>query len=168
MAILPDILRPGLRLVICGSAAGTVSARRGAYYAHPQNRFWPTLYEVGLTDRLLAPEEFRILPRYGIGLTDMAKEESGSDAELSRTADDPDGLRDRILRFRPRILAFSAKRPARVFLRHVFGRRTVDYGPQAETLDGIALFVLPSTSPAAVRYWDIAPWRELARLVGSV
>jgi TDG/mug DNA glycosylase family protein len=37
--ILPDVLMPGLKLVFCGTAAGTVSARRGQYYAHPQNRF---------------------------------------------------------------------------------------------------------------------------------
>ncbi len=42
MDILPDVLAPGLALVVCGSAAGTVSARVGAYYAGPGNRFWPT------------------------------------------------------------------------------------------------------------------------------
>jgi hypothetical protein len=42
--ILPDVLMPGLKLVFCGTAAGTVSARRGQYYAHPQNRFWEILY----------------------------------------------------------------------------------------------------------------------------
>src|SRR5690606_20001259 len=99
---------------------------------------------------------------YGLGLTDMAKEESGGDAALSRDADDPDGLRARILRVRPSILAFAAKRPALVFFRHVFGRRAIAYGKQDETLDGIRLFVLPSTSPAAQGFWDIGPWRTLA------
>ncbi len=151
--------------MFCGSAAGNVSAARGAYYAHPQNRFWRTLHEVGLTDRLLAPEEFRLLLRRRIGLTDIAKHEFGGDAELSREADDPVALRDRVLRVRPRILAFTAKRPAQVFLRHVFHGRSVAYGLQDETLDGIRLFVLPSTSPAAMRYWDIGPWRALAKLL---
>ena len=31
--VLPDLLRPGLRLVVCGTAAGAVSAAKGAYYA---------------------------------------------------------------------------------------------------------------------------------------
>ena len=53
--VLPDVLAPGLRIVFCGTAAGTVSARRGAYYAHPQNRFWPALHAVGLTPRLMRP-----------------------------------------------------------------------------------------------------------------
>ena len=37
--VLPDLIKPGLKIVFCGTAAGTVSAKRGAYYAHPQNRF---------------------------------------------------------------------------------------------------------------------------------
>ena len=56
--VLPDLVRPGLRIVFCGTAAGTVSAARGAYYAHPQNKFWSALCAVGLTPRLLRPEEF--------------------------------------------------------------------------------------------------------------
>ncbi|NIR58662.1 MAG: mismatch-specific DNA-glycosylase, partial [Gammaproteobacteria bacterium] len=35
MAVLPDVLAENLDIVFCGSAAGRVSAARGAYYAHP-------------------------------------------------------------------------------------------------------------------------------------
>jgi TDG/mug DNA glycosylase family protein len=158
MPILPDVLEPGLTIVFCGSAASDVSAARGAYYANPQNKFWRTIHEVGLTPRLLAPEEFHTMPRYGLGLTDLAKEESGMDVQLSRDADDAAGLRARIMRVHPRILAFTAKRPAQVFL----GRMKIEYGWQDETLGGTKLYVLTSPSPAAVRWWDIAPWRTLA------
>ncbi len=80
--ILPDVLAPGLRIVFCGTAAGTVSARRGHYYAHPQNKFWRTLYGVGLTPRLIDPAEYALLPHFGLGLTDIAKTVSGMDKEL--------------------------------------------------------------------------------------
>ncbi len=63
--VLPDLIRPGLRIVFCGTAPGTVSARRGAYYAHPQNRFWRVLHEVGLTPRLVAPEDYALCARVG-------------------------------------------------------------------------------------------------------
>jgi len=39
--VLPDVLTPGLQVVFCGTAAGTASAKRGAYYAGPGNQFWP-------------------------------------------------------------------------------------------------------------------------------
>lgn len=37
--VLPDLLRPGLRVVFCGTAAGAASALSGAYYAGRGNRF---------------------------------------------------------------------------------------------------------------------------------
>ena len=56
--VLPDLLTPGLRVVFCGIAVGTPSARRGAY-AGSGNQFWSVLARVGLTPRQLAPAEFR-------------------------------------------------------------------------------------------------------------
>jgi len=160
VSVLPDVLARDLDVVFCGSAAGRVSAEVGAPYAGPGNAFWPTLHAVGLTPRRLEPREFRCVLRYGLGLTDLAKHESGSDRDLSRAADDPAALRRKLRRHRPRLLAFTAKRPARVFL-----DRPVDYGLQPETLGRTRIFVLPSPSGAARGFWDEGPWRELAALV---
>lgn len=160
MAVLPDVLAEDLDIVFCGSAAGRVSAARGAYYAHPANRFWPTLAEVGLTPRRLAPEEFPMLPRYGLGLTDVCQSAAGGDAELPRGADDPAALVAKVRRCRPRWLAFVGKRPAKV----VLGRPSVGYGVQPVRLGRTRLFVLPSPSPRAAGYWDVAWWLRLAAL----
>jgi TDG/mug DNA glycosylase family protein len=65
MAILPDLLAPGLNIVFCGTAVSAVSAARGAYYAGPGNAFWPTLYAVGLTPRRFEPEEYPSIIRLG-------------------------------------------------------------------------------------------------------
>ena len=75
--VLPDVLAPGLSIVFCGTAPGHVSAARGAYYAHPQNRFWRSLHEVGLTPNLLRPEDYALMPGFGLGLTDIAKRDRG-------------------------------------------------------------------------------------------
>ncbi len=161
--VLPDLLHPGLHLVFCGTAAGAVSARLGAYYAGPGNRFWPTLHATGLTPRLLSPAEFPLLLQWGIGLTDLAKRASGADADLPPGSFDPAGLRARLARFRPANLAFTGKRAAAEFL----GRpsASLGYGVQ-EPLPGLpALWVLPSPSGAARGHWDIAPWQALAEAV---
>ena len=160
-SILPDVLAPGLRVVFCGSAASAESARRGAYYAGPGNRFWPTLHRVGLTPRRLAPAEFALARRYGIGLTDLCKTESGSDARLSGAADDAGALAAKIARDRPGFLAFNGKRAARVFL----DAQAVEYGTQPRRIGETAIHVLPSTSGAASRWWDEAFWRGLADAV---
>jgi double-stranded uracil-DNA glycosylase len=154
--VLPDLLRPGLRVIFCGTAAGATSARRGHYYAHPQNKFWPTLHAIGLTPRLLAPAEFPLLREWGVGLTDIAKNVSGMDKELppgslGRLA--CDALQANILKHQPAILAFTSLTAGRRYL-----RRTADFGEQSETIGATRIWLLPSPSPAA--NWN---WRENER-----
>ena len=158
--VLPDVLAPGLKIVFCGSAPGRVSALKGAYYAGPGNKFWPTLYAIGLTPRLLAPTEFPLAPSFGFGFTDMTKTASGADAGLPRDSDDPRAVRRKIARFKPRVLAFVGKRPARVF----FGQ-AVDYGPHAERIRGTTNHILPSPSGLARGAWDVRWWHALAESV---
>jgi double-stranded uracil-DNA glycosylase len=159
--VLPDLLEPGLPLVFCGSAAGTASARAGAYYAGPGNAFWVALHEVGLTPELLAPDEFRRLPEFGIGLTDLCKVAHGSDAEVVGRYD-TDRLRASIAAAEPARLAFNGKNAAQAALEVGVG-----YGPQEETIGGAEVWVLPSTSGRARRFWKIGPWRELAEAVAA-
>ena len=86
--VLPDVLAPGLKIVFCGSAAGTASALARAYYAKPGNKFWPTLAATGLTPALVKPSDYLRVLEYGIGMTDMCKVEFGQDAALSGESDD--------------------------------------------------------------------------------
>lgn len=158
--MLDDLLATGLRLVICGSAASATSARVGAYYAGPQNRFWLTIREVGLTPRQLAPAEFRELLQYGIGLTDIVKSQAGNDRDLRPSPRDGDDLRVRILRYAPRILCFNGKRAAQQFL----GTKTVALGLQGAAIGSTRIFVAPSTSAAARGHWDLDVWHALAKL----
>src|SRR5438046_3881062 len=90
---LPDLLKPSLRVVFCGTAAGEDSAAASAYYAGLGNQFWPTLYTVGLTPHLVAPAAFRDLHQYGIGLTDIAKYRAGTDDNLHADDFDLQGFR---------------------------------------------------------------------------
>jgi len=162
--ILPDVLEPGLRLVFCGTAPSRASMEARAYYAHPGNLFWPTLFAVGLTPRLMAPAEYSELPRFGLGLTDLDKTEWGADSELSRDAFDVEGLRAKLRRFRPRALAFTGKTAAGIFL----GRRVAAYGRRVEEFEGVIIFALPSTSGRARAYFDQAPWRDVAAHVAEI
>jgi TDG/mug DNA glycosylase family protein len=161
-SVLPDVLEPGLRVVFCGTAAGTASARARAYYAGPGNSFWPALYETGLTPVPLEPAEFARLPSFGIGLTDICKVSFGSDESVGTGEFDVTGLQERIARVEPAIVAFNGKNAARGALESAVG-----FGPQEERIGGAAAWVLPSTSGAARRYWDSGPWHELAKACGA-
>jgi double-stranded uracil-DNA glycosylase len=161
---LPDLLQPDLKLVICGTAAGAVSAARGAYYAGPGNRFWPILFAIGLTPHQLRPEEFILLPPFGIGLTDVAKTESGQDVDISVHAFDRVRLAASIRAVRPGHLAFNGKKAAAMFLGLPTGH--IAYGPAPALPDFPPMTVLPSTSGAASGFWDPLPWHALAQRLG--
>lgn len=161
--LVPDVLEPGLTLVLVGTAPSGISARARAYYANPENKFWRTLHAVGLTPRQLAPQEYATLPRYGLGLTDVAKRHSGVDAALPGEAWRPDELRSKVEHYRPRIVAFTSKRGASETLGLPTGK--LPYGPQIPPLGwpgGSELWVLPSTSPLGHTHFRIEPWQALA------
>ena len=161
--VLPEQLRPGLKLVFCGTAAGRRSALEGAYYAHGQNKFWKTLYATGLTPRLFTPQDYPLLDDLDIGLTDIAKFAFGMDHQLPREAlgaEAVQALRARIAKFAPRHLAFTSLNAGRT----VMGK-AARAGEQPEWLGETLVWILPSPSPLAGNHWDIAPWQALAQAV---
>jgi double-stranded uracil-DNA glycosylase len=156
--LVPDLLRPGLKLVFCGTAPSRASAAARAYYAKPGNKFWPALHSAGITPRRFAPHEYAQLLELGIGLTDLCKAHSGNDDELPQGALDREMLARKIARYQPRAVAFTSKNAAQTFL-----ARDVDYGWQEERVGDTRLMVLTSPSGQATRFWSLGPWQELAR-----
>jgi len=164
--VLPERLKPGLKLVFCGTAAGRQSALQKAYYAHSQNKFWRTLHEIGLTPHLFAPKDYPALWDLGIGLTDIAKFAYGMDHQLPKGSlgqDAAEALRTRIQKIAPRFLAFTSLTAGRT----VMGKQALP-GRQVEKIGDTEVWILPSPSPLASNHWDIAPWRALAKAVGRL
>jgi double-stranded uracil-DNA glycosylase len=162
--ILPDVLAPDLRVVFCGTAAGNESARQGAYYAHPGNKFWRTLYQTGLTPHQILPREYATVLRYGIGLTDLAKFVSGNDDQLRPEDFDAAALQQKIAQFKPQAFAFTSKTAGSIFYRS----KAIRLGRQPEPFGTTTMFVLPSPSGLAIRSWDIRLWQEVADFVESL
>ena len=161
--VLPDRLKPGLKLVFCGTAAGRQSALQKAYYANRQNKFWRTLHEVGLTPRQFEPLEYPLLWELGIGLTDIAKFHFGMDHQLPRDSLGQEAalaLRARILKAAPGHLAFTSLNAGRSVL-----GTSAAAGEQAERWGKTRVWILPSPSPLADNHWDIGPWQALGRAV---
>ena len=160
--VLPDLIRPGLRIVFCGTAVGTVSAARGAYYAHPQNKFWRTLFEVHLTPRQFNPQEYLEALQWSIGLTDLAKYVHGMDRELPRGAlgfEARRALEAKIKAAQPKILAFTSLAAGRGYLGFAAA-----FGEQADRIGATRIWLLPSPSPTAGWNWEKNKhwWRMLA------
>ena len=140
---LPDQLHPDLRLVFVGTAASTRSAELGHYYAHPGNRFWLTLFEVGITPRRYQPHEFPELLALGIGFTDLCKSGAGMDHQISVRPEDIAVFRAKMLTYRPRAIAFTSKKNAIFF----YGRPTPAIGlgrqPSVDDFPDVFVFASP-------------------------
>ena len=130
---------------------------------------------MGLTPHQFTPAEFPQLLGLGIGLTDIAKTATGSDAQIPDDAWHADAVLEKIQRWQPRYVGFTSKTAATSSL----GLKKVDYGlidpgklnishlkqgmlPQG--LGETGVFVLPSPSGRARGYWDDTWWAKLARL----
>jgi double-stranded uracil-DNA glycosylase len=160
---LPDQLRASLRLIFVGTAASTRSASVGHYYAHPGNRFWRALHEVGITSRQYLPGEFRALLEFGIGFTDLSKSGAGMDHQISRQSFDVAGFREKIEIYRPRTIAFTSKKAAGLFYNKVTS--AISLGRQQPMSGFPDVFVLSSPSGAASGHWTPQPWRDLAEWI---
>jgi TDG/mug DNA glycosylase family protein len=149
VSALPDFLRPGLDLVFVGINPGLRSDAAGHHYAGPGNHFWPLLFEAGFaTEPLTYADDARVL-EWNIGLTNMVARASKSITDLStqELREGAEVLREKLLRFRPKMVCFNGKRIYEVFAGHA-----ASFGVQDETLDGIRLFVMPSTSARTASY----------------
>jgi TDG/mug DNA glycosylase family protein len=131
--------------VFCGINPGYWSAAAGAAFANPRNDFWRLLHAAGFTPRQLAPQEQAELLAYRVGLTNAVRRTTRGSGELRKA--DFAGAEERLLEiaktYEPRAIGFVGK----IAYTGVFGGRA-EHGLQDRHLNGTALFVLPSTSPA--------------------
>lgn len=81
------------------------------------------------------------------------------DHTVSKEHFDINSFRIKIKNYKPLIICFNGKNAAQEFIGH-----SVSYGLQNETVEKTKLFVVPSTSGAANRYWDEDYWFELKKL----
>lgn len=160
--VIPDILAPWLIIVFCGINPGLYSGAVGHHFARPGNRFWPALHQSGLTDRLLSPYEDRLLPDYGLGITNLVDRTSAGEADLTAAEIRVGGrrLETKIATYRPRCVAFLGLGAYRT----AYGRPRAQVGPQAEAIGEAMLWVLPNPSGLNAHYRP----RDFAELFGDL
>src|SRR3954464_5555983 len=82
---LPDLVGPGLQVLLVGINPSLWSGWAGVHFARPANRLWRTLHEAGFTDRLLHPSETAALTAAGIGITNLVDRATARADELDNT-----------------------------------------------------------------------------------
>jgi TDG/mug DNA glycosylase family protein len=131
-------------VLFCGINPSLLSAERGHHFARPGNRFWPALHLAGLTPRRLTPEADGELPRYGLGITNLAARPTRTAAELTEQElrEGVAALTDLVQRYRPRIVAVLGITAWRL----ATGRPRSAWGRQPDRLAGAETWVLPNPS----------------------
>jgi double-stranded uracil-DNA glycosylase len=147
---IDDVIKPGLRVLFCGINPGLYSGYTGHHFARPGNRFWPTLYAAGFTERLLKPAEEQELLAYGYGITNLVARATATAAELNPAELLAGGQRlvNTVQQFQPKVLAIlgiSAYRAA-------FNRPKTQMGEQPEGVGAARLWVLPNPSGLNAHY----------------
>jgi TDG/mug DNA glycosylase family protein len=141
---VPDLIRPGLRVVFCGINPGLYSGATGHHFARPGNRFWRALHEAGFTARLVSPWEEHLLLDEGLGITNLVARATASAAELA-----PGELRAGRRRLERKVRRYSPQWVAVVGIgayRTAFERPRACMGPQPESIAQSGLWVLPNPS----------------------
>jgi len=167
LAVLPDLLRPGLWVVFVGTSVGVRSAQAGRYYANPTNRFWELVEAAELTDGsgITAERDSELLD-HQIGITDLVKSRAASsDSHLEPGDHNVAGFLRRIEANPPTILAFNGREPARQVAHHL-GEPVPAEGPLPWRVAGALGYRLPSSSGANARRpaaYKMEAWRRFGR-----
>jgi TDG/mug DNA glycosylase family protein len=156
------LIAPGLRVLFVGINPGLWSGAVGHHFARPGNRFWKVLHAAGFTERLLSPFDERELLARGLGITNVVRRTTQAAAELSpeELQRGARRLRAKVVRHRPRIVAFLGLGAYRVAL----ARPAARIGPQADRFGRARLWVLPNPSGLNAHYQMPALTRLFARL----
>ena len=141
---VPDLVRPGLAVLLCGINPSLWSGAVGLHFANPSNRLWATLHSAGWTDRRLRPHETGDLLAAGLGITNLVPRATARADELT-----DDELRAGLLRVtalaervRPRWVAFLGLSSYRV----ATGERRAVVGPQTRRIGAAGAWLLPNPS----------------------
>src|SRR4051812_18457415 len=149
-AVIPDLVAPGLRVLLVGINPSLYSGWSGRHFARPGNRLWRTLHEAGFTERRLHPSETEEITAAGLGITNLVARATARADVL--TADEtragPEPLRRLVRRHRPGHVAFLGVSTYRV----AFARPKAQVGMQEEPFESATVWVLPNPSGLNAHY----------------
>jgi TDG/mug DNA glycosylase family protein len=138
---LPDVVGPGMRVLVCGLNPSLYAADAAVGFARPGNRFWPAAIGAGLVS--VDRDPWHALRHHGIGFTDLVKRATVGAAELS-TEEYRAGfarLERLVAWLEPGVVAFVGLAGWRAAV----DKRAVA-GPQPRGVGGRPVYVMPSSS----------------------
>ncbi len=171
---LPDYLVKDLSCLSVGLNPSIPSIEKGFYFANPRNRFWPAFNQALVVGQKVTPAQeahVSLLKVHGLGFTDVVKRPSRMGKEL-RASDfkrDAPVLRNKIEKFKPRLIWIHGKVAIQQFLKYGYGITTkIGWGINQFAQIDPPVFLTPNPSPANAAYSldDLVTYyRQLAKLL---
>ena len=128
---------------------GTAKSLKGDfYYKKAKDKFWKSLYESGITNEQIAPNEWRKIHSYGIDFMELTHKIHPTDASIEKGELD-------IIKFLETIkknnnlknIIFNGKSAAKPFAKHINQKlATPPYGLKDWNFKDIKIFVLPNVT----------------------
>ncbi len=149
-ASIPDLVGPGLRLLLCGINPGLRAAATASHFANPGNRFYPALAAAGilpafpnLGEGMTDAQRAQVIA-HGVGITSLVHSATARADELTadQLHDGAELLAQNVSRWRPRVVAIVGITAYRI----AFERPKAATGKQPETIAGVELWVVPNPS----------------------
>jgi len=108
------------------------------------------LHQAGFTESQLAPAEERTLLQHGLGITNLVTRTTAAADELAKDelAAGYETLRKKVRKYEPRIVAVLGVGAYRA----AFGKPKAVIGPQQESFETAAVWVLPNPSGLNAHY----------------
>jgi double-stranded uracil-DNA glycosylase len=146
---LPDLVGPGLRLLIVGINPGLRSAAMQAHFSR-RGRFYRALFHAGITDRVIdafdgmAQQDSAHLIERGVGISSLVPGATRRADELTagQLRAGLESLTERVAHSRPTVVAMLGITAYRI----AFQRPRAVVGRQTESLAGAQLWVVPNPS----------------------
>lgn len=165
---VPDVIRPGLRVLFVGINPGLYTAAIGHHFGRPGNRFWPALHAGGFTPRLFSPFESTRLLELNLGITNLVKRATAMAHEVTATEllAGAARLKRMLLRHRPKFAAILGLTSYRI----AFQSPRAVIGLQPERIGSTRLWLLPNPSGLNAHHQPrhlAKMFRELARASGQ-
>ncbi|MEX1007534.1 MAG: uracil-DNA glycosylase family protein [Acidimicrobiia bacterium] len=138
---LPDVIGPGMRLLVCGLNPSLNAADAGVGFARPGNRFWPAALAAGIASR--DRDARHALAHHGTGMTDLVKRASVGASELTRDEYRDGAARvERLVRWlQPGAVCFVGLAGWRAAV-----DRKAQAGVQPDGFGAVPAYVMPNTS----------------------
>ncbi|MFN2382790.1 MAG: mismatch-specific DNA-glycosylase [Gemmatimonadota bacterium] len=154
---VPDLVAPGVKLLLVGINPGLWTAAAQAHFAHPGNRFYKALHLAGITDRVLdvragfdAASRAALLDR-GVGITNLVNRATIRADELTAEELLKGGrrLQRTARKWQPAVVAVVGLTAYRT----AFNRPRAQVGPQPDhVLGGAAVWAVPNPSGLNAHY----------------